>query len=146
LFEESLALKRARADRRAVATTLSSLGDLARLQGHYGAALGYLRESLLIREELDDRLGLAYSLGNLAALALVQAAYRESAVLYGASHAIRQAIQMALSPIEQAEYEANLVLLQEKLGHGPFASAWSLGENQPLAETIDWALNEALGS
>jgi hypothetical protein len=52
---------------------------------------------------------------------------------------------MGLTPIEQAEYEANLALLQNQLEREAFDLAWAVGQTRSLAETIAWAAGGEAG-
>lgn len=145
LVEESLRLKRARNDRRAVATSLSTLGNLVRYQGDYQKAAEYLQESLMIRVELNDRMGLVHSFSNLASLALAQGDFHRSVVLYASNQKLRDEVQFSPTPIDQQEIEANIDRLKERLDSNSFDLAWNIGQSQSLDEAITFAVGESDG-
>jgi predicted ATPase/class 3 adenylate cyclase len=68
-YEESLAVWRARNDRRAVAVVLSNLGQVAATLGDYDSARELQAESLAIEQELGDKHGISFSLHNLGVVA-----------------------------------------------------------------------------
>ncbi|HMA34823.1 MAG TPA: tetratricopeptide repeat protein [Chloroflexia bacterium] len=70
LLEESLRLRRARADAPGIAQTLNALGAVADGQGQPGAAQALFEESLARQRELGDKRGIAQALNNLGAIAL----------------------------------------------------------------------------
>jgi tetratricopeptide (TPR) repeat protein len=67
-WNQSLAVQRAREDKRGIAAVLSNLGIVAREQGEYAQARSFYEESLALRREIGDRQGVAGSLNNLALL------------------------------------------------------------------------------
>jgi predicted ATPase/DNA-binding CsgD family transcriptional regulator len=70
LCEEALGMQRDGGDTRGIASTLGSLGNMARAGGDLAAARAYQEESLELSRQLDDRLGIAsayYALGEIAA-------------------------------------------------------------------------------
>jgi non-specific serine/threonine protein kinase len=72
LYEQSLAIRRARGDRRGVANTLNSQGLLAWNQGDYASAHALCEESLAMWREIGDKRGMAGCLNNLANAAAMQ--------------------------------------------------------------------------
>jgi non-specific serine/threonine protein kinase len=133
LCEESLALYRELGDRRAIATALISLGNVAE---DYAQARAVYEESLALCRELGDRQGMATSLTNLGNWTIVVGDRAEARALIEHGLALyrelgdRRGIAMSLNNLghlaarqgdyagAQARYEESLALLR-KLGDRP---------------------------
>ena len=82
LYEESLALCRARGDRPGMAAALNGLGDVSDFQGDRATAQALYEESLTIFREIDDRWGIATTLDRLASAAKERGDYAGARALY----------------------------------------------------------------
>jgi predicted ATPase/transcriptional regulator with XRE-family HTH domain len=65
LLQQSLELKRAVGDRAGIASSLNTLGWIARLQGDFARAQTLCGESVALYRELGDKQGISYALNNL---------------------------------------------------------------------------------
>jgi tetratricopeptide (TPR) repeat protein len=82
LLDESLALHRAAGDKRGVASSSFTLGEIARLQGAYGQAVTYYNESLVLRRELGLHRETAAVLCNLGHAGKRQRNYGQAAAWF----------------------------------------------------------------
>jgi predicted ATPase/DNA-binding SARP family transcriptional activator len=141
-FGESLALYRELGEKSNIALTLTSLAGAVRAQDDYDHARALLVESLTLRNELGSKPGIAASLESLASLAVMEGQYRRAARLIGAAEALRASSGSSLDPEERAEYECMLATAQAALDEATFAAARTVGKAMPLAEAIEFALQD----
>jgi tetratricopeptide (TPR) repeat protein len=78
LFEEALAIHRARGDRLRLAVSLNSLGVVARNQGDLARARELLEESLEIKRELGDEHGMSTTMSGLGVVLIDQGDYERA--------------------------------------------------------------------
>jgi predicted ATPase/class 3 adenylate cyclase len=140
LLEEGLALGRALGDRAGVATALTTLGHLARVQGEHARAAALLAEGLALQRELGDQHGIAESLEGLAGVVGVQGQPERAALLFGAAEALRDAMGAPLPPAGRADYERSVAAVRAQLDAAAFAAAWAEGRSTPLEQAIAVAL------
>jgi predicted ATPase len=88
LFEESLALSRARGDARGIATALSGLALVLERQADYARATSVAEEALALSRALGDRAGMAAALSHLAVVAGSRGEYTRSTALHEESLAL----------------------------------------------------------
>ena len=88
---------------RAIANTLTNLGNVARETNDFAAAMALYHESLAISRELGDKVALAYLFEDIGCLAARQDAPDRALRLVGAATALREAVGAPLSPPEQIE-------------------------------------------
>jgi non-specific serine/threonine protein kinase len=125
------------------AKALDSAGFLARYQGDYRAAEGFIRESLAIRKALGDRWGEADALANLGFVILHRGDFTQAQALYQESLEIsrtlanEQGIADALSHLGLAAfYQGDYATAQTM--HEQTRAIWEgLGDRQGVA----WALH-----
>jgi ATP/maltotriose-dependent transcriptional regulator MalT len=128
LLEDSLALGKQTGA--ATETVLFALG-LARLwaaQGDVEAARRLYRESLSLLVEFNvyqERI--AASLEGLAALEAAEGTPRQAVWLWGAAHALREAIRAPLYPVYRARYDQDLAQARAQLGEQAWRQAWAEG-------------------
>jgi predicted ATPase/transcriptional regulator with XRE-family HTH domain len=140
LWEESLALKRARQDAVGTATTLANLGQLALLQRDVAQAMGWQVEGLRLRYDLNDWPGVVNSVGHMAEIATVQERYTLAARLYAAVMAYRTAMNLPFTADGQADYQATWGLLAEQLGVERLAQEQQAGERLTIQQAAVMAL------
>jgi tetratricopeptide (TPR) repeat protein len=118
-------------------------GDLARVQGDYARAEVFYQESLQMIEKRGRRLpDVPPRLDGLGMVAALQGHPERGAQLFGAAHALREHMGMVVHPVDQAEYDQHLALLQEVLGEAAFSAAWEAGSAMNADQAIAYALDE----
>ena len=125
-YQESLAIRRQRADKAGVAASLNNLGLVAEDQGDHAGAVALYEESLAVRRELGDQLNIAASLNNLGVVAEDQGDYARATKLHEEALAImrklgnQRGVAVSLSNLgrvahEQGDDARSVVLLEECL-------------------------------
>jgi DNA-binding CsgD family transcriptional regulator/tetratricopeptide (TPR) repeat protein len=128
LLEDSLAIgKRVEVETDAVDLALG-LARLLALQGDTASARRLYQESLTLLFECNVyQEDIAASLEGLAALSAEQGALRQAVRLWGAAHALREAIGAPMHPVHRAGYEQAIALAHKVLGEQAFRAAWDEG-------------------
>jgi len=116
LLEESLSLRREMGDKGGSAHTLVMLGRVALSQYQYQQAAIHYQESLAHCRDLGEKEGIALALEGLAGIAAALGQARSAARLLGAAETLRDATDVALSPIDRAFNARTLASVQARLG------------------------------
>jgi hypothetical protein len=98
-----------------------------------------------ILHRLGDRPGVIESLEALAGVAAATAAPRRAARLWGAAHALQQAMDGARSTHQQAIYERQVRPVREVLTAEAFDQARGEGRAMTLDDAVRHALDERPG-
>jgi DNA-binding CsgD family transcriptional regulator len=141
-FAEALTLFREARDARYVAHILADLGAVARETMDFEEAQRLLASSLTQFQELQDQRGQAVGLDALAALAAVQGNAERAAWLFGAGHALQQAVGTAPQPLFHTRYERALDAAKSALGAHAFDRAWADGMRAERHQAIARALGD----
>jgi tetratricopeptide (TPR) repeat protein len=129
-------------DRRREAIALFNLSLVAANQGNYREADQLARDCLRLMWELDFTYMTVLKLGTPFLPPSPTKNQAERAVrLLGASAALREAMNIRLSPSVSVVYqvEANV---RQQLGEGAFQAAWDEGRKMSLEEAVTYALSE----
>src|SRR6185437_7180887 len=129
LYEESLAIRRARGDVPGIAASLNNLGALAYQEGEYDRAAALYEEGLALWKRLADQSGIAASLNNLGLVAFQQGKYEQAMDLHEESLTIRRALgyrwgianslnNLGLAAAARGEYARAVALHHESLRLG----------------------------
>ncbi len=148
-YEESLALFR-EIDPQIVdvPAVLHNLGHVALVRGDYTCARRLFSESLTLHHRLENKAGMAESLAGLAGV-LVHGPGEtteegrqalQAARLFGASNALREAINAPMWPAERADYERNLAAAHAQLDEATWQASWAEGRAMPPEEAVAYAL------
>jgi len=122
------------------------LARLCTWQGDAATARRLYRESLNMLMEFNVyQECVAASLEGLAALEAGQGALRQATWLWGAAHALREAIGAPLYPVSQASYEHALAQARAMLGEQAFGAAWAEGRKMTPAQALT-ALEQVMPS
>jgi predicted ATPase/DNA-binding SARP family transcriptional activator len=143
-LEESLDIYRELGIPASIATSLAGLGVVAIRDRDYSTAKSLLDESLKIRRELTDKSGMAESLEYMASLATAKGEGERAARLFGAAEALREAIDVPISPSELEMYNDDVAALRALLNDSAFEAAWSAGRGKPWETAVAYALNEQM--
>jgi ATP/maltotriose-dependent transcriptional regulator MalT len=130
LLEDSLAIgKRVGVETDAVDLALG-LAQLSALQGDAASARRLYQESLTLLVECNVyQEGIAASLEGMAALEVGQGALRHAVRLWGAAHALREAIGAPMHPVHHASSEQAIAQAHAQLGEQAFRAAWAEGRS-----------------
>lgn len=146
LLEESLASLRRQEQRlpliNALVNTLVRLGSIECETGEYSRAAKSYRESL---ELMWQYVGRAYEtaacLEGLAGVAAVQGRSFRTALLLGASAALRDEMGTPLSPVTRTTHDQATEAAREALGREAFEAEWAAGHAMPFEDSIAAALD-----
>ena len=128
LLEESLVIGKQMGVEMDVVHSTIGLARLSAWQGDAAAARCLYREGLTLLLEFNVyKEGIAASLEDLAALEAGQGTPRHAVRLWGAAHALREAIGAPMYPVYHASYEQALALARAQLGEQGFHAAWAKG-------------------
>ena len=137
LVEKSLLLFREIGDKYGAAFALCILANITSEQGEHERAASFLNESLKLRTEIGDKHGLIECLESLASVALAQKQLERAVRLSGAAEAMRESLNIRLSPIEQKKPDRTKTAARAGLDEKAFAAEWSRG----LAMTLEQAVS-----
>jgi len=119
LFEESLAAAREFNDTLSAGLALCELATVARQTGNADAAMAYLEESLNTFDP-REKFGIVASLHGLAMVAAQQGIAQRAAILFGATHKLREELGAPIAPFERDEYDHVVGGLESQLGETEF--------------------------
>ncbi len=136
LLQQSLAYFRAQGYRREAAEALAVLGQVAAVQQDYATALACYEEGLLLAREIGNKGKIASCLEGVAGVRAAQGELLQSARLWGAAEALRQAIGAPIPPVYRAAYERAVTSARAQLGEKAFAAAWAQRRTMPLEQVL----------
>lgn len=158
-YEQSLALQREIGDRQGPSFSLHGLGEVARIEGDRAQARLHYRDCLRVCIEVGARRAVTFGLEGLAALSAecgvagyhngapevrdtaLQELHR-AARLWGAAQALRTQLGAALSPMEQAEQDAQTVSPREILGETAWKESWMEGGALSMEQAVQLGMDE----
>jgi len=140
LIEESLVIRREIGNKWALGVALGIWAWIAVLQHDWDSAFSRLKESAEVREEIGDKGGLVWCLEKLGHVALGKEDVEKAVKIFSAAESIRAAMDSAMEPFDQSEYERNIALLHENLGEEEFKKAWDQGRAMTMEQAIAYAL------
>jgi hypothetical protein len=140
LLEQGLMLCRKTGSAYGLSFVLKNLSEVALLLGDFGRAGSLLVESVELGSSLGSREGVGCALTGLASLAAAMGEPTRAARLWGASEALREAIDVPLSDWERAAYDRFLTLAREQMG----ATTWAAHVEDGRALTMERAVTLAL--
>lgn len=114
--------------KRTIGYVRTSIGRILREMGDNTAATGYLVDALTVLRERGDQAATAEVLGSLADMAHTLGDPALGARLFGAAHAIRQAIGTSHQELAVEDYERIVRQMREAAGNEVFDAAWASGE------------------
>jgi len=136
-LHESLRLWQLRGHKHHIAAALSNLGRLALAQDDGEGAAVHFRASLALYKVMVDKHGAAAALEGVANCIQPAAV---AARLFGAAHALRQAIGAPVPPVDQNEHEQWLNRVHATLGAPEFDVYWAEGGVLTYEQAITLAL------
>jgi non-specific serine/threonine protein kinase len=142
LHEQSLVIARELGTPWEIGTALREIGLAECDEGHPDLALKHLAEAMTILHGLGDRPGVIESLEALAGIAAATAAPRRAARLWGAAHALQQAMGGARSDHQKIIYERQVQPVRATLTAEAFDQACDEGRAMSLDDAVRYALDE----
>jgi predicted ATPase/class 3 adenylate cyclase len=130
-------------DRHRVNMVKSELAHIERYEGHYEKAEAMYRETLPEWQRIGHRAAIAHQLECLATIAKVREQGPRAARLFGAAEALRDRINIPMTPLERREYEDELANLRAGMDHDAFDAAWAEGRAMSMEQAISYALEKA---
>ncbi|MCI0608771.1 MAG: tetratricopeptide repeat protein, partial [Anaerolineae bacterium] len=121
----------------------SELAHIEREQGQFKQAIPMYRETILEWQRLGHRAAIAHQLECFAFIAKAQEQPERAAKLFGAAEALREKINIAMTPQERIEYDRGIADLRANMDEKVFASHWAEGRSMRMDEAIEFALEES---
>ena len=122
---------------------LLNLAHVERLTGDLVLAHSYYVGGLRSIYERGDMTMIPLCLEGLACLAASWGQPDRAARLFGAAEALREALDIRMSPVDRAECEAPQQAARAALAEDDFASAWAAGRAMTLEQALADAVEEA---
>ena len=123
----------------------SELGHIARHTGDINQAKKIYNETIKGWQDLGNRSALAHQLECFAFIAKAQEQAERAACLFGAAEALREKINIAMTPQERIEYDHEIADLRAGMDEHLFDSAWDEGRAMPMDEAIENASESNFG-
>src|SRR5262249_35974435 len=96
--------------------------------------------SILEWKRLGHRAAVANQLECFAFIAKAQEQPERAVILLGAAEALRELINIDMSPMERVEYEREVADLKTNLAEKDFNAAWGQGRSMNMDEAIELAI------
>ena len=127
-------------DRHRLNMIRSELAHIDRSEGRFESAESAYRDTILQWKRLGHRAAVAHQLESFAFIAHARQDSGRAARLYGAAEALRERIGIAMTPIEQSEYDGEIARLREGVDAKALAEAWKDGRAMILEQAVAFAL------
>jgi hypothetical protein len=118
----------------------SDLAHILRQEGNYIEAIPAYHETIKAWQRMGQRSAVAHQLECLAFIAKAIERPDSAARLLGAAEALRQKINMDMTPPEREEYEKEVADLKANMDEKEFKSLWAEGRSMRMDEAIELAL------
>ncbi len=142
IIEEALAIFREQGEKYIAATAARRVGHLVLGEGECARATVLFQESLRVSRETGHRQGLAESLEGVAAARGAAGQAEAAARLFAAAGALRDAIDLPLSPSDRADLAPYLAAARARLDGAAWDIAWEEGRamspEHAVAEALTW--------
>jgi predicted ATPase/transcriptional regulator with XRE-family HTH domain len=143
LYEEALAVARAKGMTFHAALITTLMGHLAFQQHNYALAKSHYRESLVVFRSFDSPTFMAWCLEGFAAVLNTERQYVQATRLCAAAATMRKQVQTPLPPSERDAFEQTMATAKTALGEPAWASEWTIGTRLTPSQAIDYALSDA---
>jgi predicted ATPase/class 3 adenylate cyclase len=127
-------------DRHRLNMVNSELAHIERREGQFDKAEAAYRGTILQWKRLGHRAAVAHQLESFAFVAQAREDRFKAARLYGAAEALRERIGIAMTPMEQSEYDVEIARLRAAMAEKDFADAWKDGRAMTLEQAVALAL------
>ncbi len=126
LLEESLSLMQEWDSKLDIAVVLYVLGDIRRLQGDFIQARACHKEGLALAREVKSNVYIGWHIIGLARVAVAEAQFVQATHLFGTVETWLD-VNIAMDPVQRADYERTIESVRTQLGETVFASALAEG-------------------
>ena len=123
----------------------SELAHIERETGQYQQAIPMYRETILEWQRLGHRAAIAHQLECFAFIAKAQEQPERAAKLFGTAEALREKINIAMTPQERTEYYREIADLRANMDEKSFVSLWAEGRAMTMEQAIEFALEKKDG-
>jgi len=120
----------------------SDLAHILRKEGNYSEAISSYRETILGWQRMGHRSAVAHQLESLAFIAKAMEQPDKATQLLGAAEALRQKIEIDMTPPEREEYDKEVADLKTNMDAKEFASFWAEGRSMTMDKAIELALEK----
>ena len=120
----------------------SDLAHILRQEGKYPEALSSYRETILEWQRMGHRSAVAHQLECMAFIAKALEQTERAVRLLGAAEALRQKIEIDMTPPERDEYEKEVADLKANMDKNEFVSLWADGRSMTMYEAIELTLED----
>jgi len=124
---------------RHIANIKSVLAHILRREGNYIEAIPAYQETIKEWQRMGHRSAVAHQLECLAFIAKAMEQPDQAARLLGAAEALRQKIEIDMTPSEREEYEKEVADLKANMDGKEFASLWAEGRSLSMEQAIQFA-------
>jgi tetratricopeptide (TPR) repeat protein len=118
----------------------SELAHIERELGQYQQAIPIYQETILEWKRLGHRAAIAHQLECFAFVAKAQEKVERALKLLGAAEALREKINIAMTPPERLEYEREITDLRANVEEKIYKSYWAEGRAMTMEQVIHFAL------
>ena len=136
-----LPLFREMGDIQRVTMIQSEFGHMERYEGNLDKAEQAYRETILTWQKIGHRAAVANQLEFLAYIAIAHGQGERAARLLGAAEALREKINIQMSPFERIEYDKQVAELRNGMDEKSFSNLWSEGRLTTMEQAIQSALD-----
>lgn len=136
-----LPLFREMGDIQRVTMIQSEFGHMERYEGNLEQAEQIYGETIVAWQKIGHRAAVANQLEFLAYIAIAHEQGDRAARLLGAAEALREKINIQMSPFERTEYDTQVSELRKSMDEKTFSNLWSEGRLMTMEQAIQLALD-----
>ena len=125
---------------RHIANIKSVLAHILRREGNYIEAIPAYQETIKEWQRMGHRSAVAHQLECLAFIAKAMEQPDQAARLLGAAEALRQKIEIDMTPSEREEYEKEVADLKANMNEREFNTLWAEGKSMTMEQASQFAL------
>jgi len=119
----------------------SDLAHILRYEGNFPQAMSSYHETIKEWQRMGHRSAVAHQLECLAFIAKSLEQTEKATRLLGAAEALRQKIEIDMTPPEREEYEREVADLKANMDEKEFTSLWADGRSMTMDEAIEFAVD-----
>jgi predicted ATPase/class 3 adenylate cyclase len=138
-FKKVLPLFREMGDIHRATMIKSEFGHMERYEGNINQAEQVYRETILVWQKIGHRAAVANQLEFFAFIAIAHKEDERAARLLGAAEALREKINIQMSPYERVEYDQQVARLRGRMQAEIFSTLWAEGRLLPMEQAVAFA-------
>lgn len=139
-FNNILPLFREMGDMQRVVIIQSEFGHMERYEGNIDKAEQAYRETIPEWQKFGHRSAVANQLESLAFIAIARKQGVRAVRLLGAAQALREKVNIQMSPFERIEYDKQVTELRNSMEEKSFLNLWSDGRLMTMEQAVQYAL------